>query len=156
MKENLRQFREEHQKIQGTVSHKTSLIQEWPRTTSPRFLKKLKGESVKKFPKVSAGRSHAFWALRLNLMSCFWTHKFGFVPRLFREHPGTAAQKTGKPLGSFPRRPLSQSVFSACHPSNLNDSEQDETHHNSWARGFLGRNPNFLGFLVGLRGSWIF
>ena len=29
-------------------------------------------------------------------------HKFGVVPLLFREHPGTATQKTGNPLGIVP------------------------------------------------------
>ena len=35
--------------------------------------------------------------------SFFWTHKFGLVPKPFREHPGTIIQKTGKPLGIVPQ-----------------------------------------------------
>ena len=77
---NCRRFQEKHQKIRGTMNHKTHLIREWLKSTSSRFLKKLKGGSLKNFAKNSTGQSHAFWVLCLNLMNFFWTHKFGRVP----------------------------------------------------------------------------
>ena len=67
-------------KIKKTVSHRTQLIREGVKSTSPSFLKKVKGGSLLNFPNNSARRPHAFWVLCLNLRSFLWTHKCGLVP----------------------------------------------------------------------------
>ena len=48
------------------------------------------------------------------------------VPRTSRNNDSENREPTGdRSLGN----PCHEAVFSACHPSNLNDSEQDKTHH---------------------------
>ena len=48
------------------------------------------------------------------------------VPGRCRNNDSENREPTGdRSLGD----PSPEAVFSACHPSNLNDSEQDETHH---------------------------
>ena len=49
------------------------------------------------------------------------------VPGTSRNNNSENREPTGdRSLGN----PCPEAVFSACHPSNLNDSEQDEIHHN--------------------------
>ena len=49
------------------------------------------------------------------------------VPGASRNNDSENQKPTGdRSLGD----PCPEAVFSACHPNNLNDSEQDETHHN--------------------------
>ena len=60
------------------------------------------GRVTKTLSQKLADRSHAFWVLCLNSMNFFWTHKFGRVSWLFRQHPGTTTQRTGNPLGIVP------------------------------------------------------
>ena len=48
------------------------------------------------------------------------------VPRKSRNNDSENREPSGdRSLGD----PCPEAVFSSCHPSNLNDSEQDETHH---------------------------
>ena len=50
------------------------------------------------------------------------------VARASRSNGSENREPTGdRSLGD----PCPEAVFSACHPSNLNDSEQEETHHSS-------------------------
>ena len=48
-------------------------------------------------------QSHVSWVPCQTLMSFFWTQKFGLVPQLFRDYPGTIIQQTGRPLWVAPQ-----------------------------------------------------
>ena len=90
----------------------------------------IEGWVIKKLPKNSAGRSHASWALSLNLMNFFWTHKNRTcsvaVPETSRKNGSGNQELTGDRYRS---NHCAEAVFSACHSSNLNESEQEDTHH---------------------------
>ena len=119
-----------HQKIQGTVCHKTHLIRGWLKSTSPRFLKKLNGGSLKTFfPEFSWTETRILGALSkldeflLNpqVQTCSIA-----VPGTSRNNSSENWEPTGDRSIHYP---CPEAMFSACHTKNLNDSEQDETHH---------------------------
>ena len=91
----------------------------------------IEGRVTKKLPKeFSRTDSRILGALSkldkflLNLQ--FWTCSLA-VPGTSRNNGSENREPTGeRSLGD----PCPEAVFSACHPSNLNDSEQEETHHN--------------------------
>ena len=111
-------------------SHKTHLIQEWPKSTSPRFSKRNEGRVTKNFSEdfsrtesVILGALSKFDEFLLNpqVRTCSVA-----VPGTSRNNGSENREPTGdRSLGN----PCPEAVFSACRPSNLNDSEQEETHH---------------------------
>ena len=123
-------MQEKHLKIQGTVSRKTHLIREWLKSTSPSFLKRSKGGSLKKLPEeFSRTKSLILGALskldefllRPQVRTCSVA-----VPGTSRNSGSENREPTGdSSLGD----PCPEAVFSTYHSSNLNDSEQEETHH---------------------------
>ena len=57
------------------------------------------------------------------------------VPGTSRKNDSENREPTGdRSLGD----PCPEALFSACHPSNLNDSEQDETHHTYFIQNLSG------------------
>ena len=70
--------------------------------------------------------------------------------------PGTSSNNGSENQDSTGDRsladPCPEMVFSACHTSNLNDSEQEETHHNKsstfdiFVRRLMQITPNFREF----------
>ena len=80
--------------MQETVSHRIHLIQKWLKNTSPRFLRRLKAESLEKCPRSSTGQSPAFWLLCLNFTNFSRTHRYGRTLEPFGEHSGTQTWKT--------------------------------------------------------------
>ena len=114
----------------GTVSHKTHLIPEWPKSTSSRFLKRSKGLSLKKLSK-EFNRTESRFLGALSKLDEFLLNPqvrtcSVAVPGTSRNNDPENRELIGdRSLGD----PYPEAVFSSCHSSNLNDSEQDETHH---------------------------
>ena len=102
--ESWQPFQEKHNRnILGTACHETRPFLESARSTSHKFPRKLKAESLKSCPRISAGQSPAFWLLFPNWTNFSWTHRYGHSPEPFQEHPGTLTSKTENQLGIVPR-----------------------------------------------------
>ena len=117
-------------KIQGTISHKTHLIREWLKSTSPRFLKRLKGGSLKNLPNnFSQTESRILRALSKRdefLLNPQVRPCSVAVPATSKNDSGNRGPTGDHSLGDH----CPKVVFSAYHSCNLNNSEQQETHHN--------------------------
>ena len=116
--------------IQGTTSHRTHLVRGWLKSTSPKSLKKLKGGSLKEvsqeFSRTESRILGFLSKLDLFLLNPQNRTCSVVVPGTSRNNNSENREPTrDRSLND----PCPEVLFSACHTSNLNESDQEETHH---------------------------
>ena len=112
------------------MSHKTQIIRGWLKSSWRKFLKKLRGGSLKNCLR-KIGRTESRILCALSQLDYFLLNSqvrtcSVAVPATSKNNNSEDRQPNGDRLLNDP---CCKVVFSGCHSSNINDSEQEETHH---------------------------